>query len=124
MSEGQETLSSNEFLYCYRPVQVPKVKGIYYFKCRKEERNLVTKVPSSNRDWKRKIFFVNGLNWVYSLEEVGGVQPIDCTWGCYLSLVNHQSSLLVYFLFLEYYLTCLWLILSSNFTEVVYSSVS
>ena len=45
MSGSQETLSLNEFLYCYRHVRVPKVKGMYYFKCRKEERKLVTEVP-------------------------------------------------------------------------------
>ena len=54
---------------------------MYYFKCRKEERKLVTEVPSFNRDWKRKFFFVNGSNWICSLEEVGGLQSIDSTWG-------------------------------------------
>lgn len=77
MSEGQETLSLNEFLYCHKPVRVPKVKRMYYFKCRKEERKLVTEFPSFNRDWKRKFFFVNGSKWVCSPEEVGGMQPID-----------------------------------------------
>ena len=62
MNEGQETLSLNEILYCHKPVRVPKVKGMYYFKCRKEERKLVIEVPSFNRDWKRKFFFVNGSN--------------------------------------------------------------
>ena len=81
ISEGQETLSLNEFLYCYKPIRVPKVKGMYYFKCKKEECKLVTEVPSSNRDWKRKFFFVNRSNRVCSPKEVGGVQPIDCTWG-------------------------------------------
>ena len=61
-NEGQETLSLNEFLYCHKPVRVPRVKEMYYFKCRKEECKLVTKVPSFNRDWKRKFFFVNGSN--------------------------------------------------------------
>ena len=71
----------NEFLYCYKPIRVPKVKGMYNFKCKKEKRKLVTKVPSSNKDWKRKFFFVNGSNWACSPKEVGGMQPVDCTLG-------------------------------------------
>ena len=69
MSEGQETLSLDEFLYFYKPIRVPKAEGMYYFKCRKRERQLITKIPSSNGDWKEKFFFVLGSDWVCSPEE-------------------------------------------------------
>ena len=58
MSEGQEALYLDEFLYCYKLICAPKAERMYYYKCRKRERQLVTKIPSSNRDWKEKFFFV------------------------------------------------------------------
>ena len=45
-----ESLSLDEFLYCYKLLLVPLAKGMYYFKCRKKEYSLVTEIPSSNRD--------------------------------------------------------------------------
>lgn len=50
ISEGQKALSMDEFLYCYKPIHASKAKGMYYFKCRKKERQLVIKIPSSHRD--------------------------------------------------------------------------
>lgn len=47
---------------------------MYYFK-------LITKIPSPNKDWKEKLFFDNGTNWVCGLKEVSTVKPVDCTWG-------------------------------------------
>ena len=70
MSEGQETLSLNEFLYCYKPVRVPKVKGMYYFKCWKEECQLVIEIPSTNMDWKEIFFFVSGTNRYVALRKL------------------------------------------------------
>ena len=40
----------DEFLYCYKPIRAPKAEGMYYFQCRKKERQLVIEIPSSNRD--------------------------------------------------------------------------
>ena len=59
----------------------PKLRVCITLSVGKKELKLVTKVPSSNRDWKRNFFFVNGSKWVCSPEEVGGVQAVDCTWG-------------------------------------------
>jgi len=79
MSEGREALSLDEFLYCYKLICAPKAERMYYYKCRKRERQLVTKIPSSNRDWKEKFFFVLVSNWVCSPEEVGTAEPVDYT---------------------------------------------
>uniref|UniRef100_A0A7N2LHS7 Uncharacterized protein n=1 Tax=Quercus lobata TaxID=97700 RepID=A0A7N2LHS7_QUELO len=40
-----------------------EAEGMYYFKCRKRERQLVTKIPSSNGDWKEKFCFQLGSDW-------------------------------------------------------------
>ena len=101
MSEGQETLSLDEFLYYYKPIRVPKAKGMYYFKCRKSEHYLVTKIPSSNRDWKENFFFGLRSNWVCSSNEVATVEPVDCTWGVLPKSyeLSVQLTRLLYFLF-------------------------
>ena len=62
MSKGREALSLDEFLYFYKLIHDLKAKGMYYFKCRKRERQLVTKIPSSNGDWKEK--FSLCLGWI------------------------------------------------------------
>ena len=50
ISEGRKALFVDEFLYCYKPIRAPKAEGMYYFQCRKKERQLVIEIPSSNRD--------------------------------------------------------------------------
>uniref|UniRef100_A0A7N2R4R3 Uncharacterized protein n=1 Tax=Quercus lobata TaxID=97700 RepID=A0A7N2R4R3_QUELO len=47
----------------------------------KRERQLVTKIPSSNRDWKEKFFFVPGSDWACRPDEVAIAEPVDYTWG-------------------------------------------
>lgn len=81
MSEGLKALSLDKFLYCYKPFHVRKAERMYYFKCRKREHQLVTKIPSSNRDWKEKFFFVPGSNWACRPDEVAITEPVDYTWG-------------------------------------------
>ena len=81
MSDGQKSLTLDKFLFCYQPLPTLSTKGTYYIKCREEKYRLVTEIPSSNRRWKERYFFVGGADWVCRLEEVGKVKSIDCTWG-------------------------------------------
>uniref|UniRef100_A0A2N9H9N2 Uncharacterized protein n=1 Tax=Fagus sylvatica TaxID=28930 RepID=A0A2N9H9N2_FAGSY len=62
-SNGREDLTVDEFLFCYEPCQIALSLGFWTFKHRDMDIKIVQGLPSSNRIWKNKYFFVWGYNW-------------------------------------------------------------
>uniref|UniRef100_A0A2N9F5M2 Transposase (putative) gypsy type domain-containing protein n=1 Tax=Fagus sylvatica TaxID=28930 RepID=A0A2N9F5M2_FAGSY len=62
-SNGEEDLTVDEFLFCYKPVQIALSRGFWMFKNRDANSRVVQGLPSSNRIWKDGYFFVCGDNW-------------------------------------------------------------
>jgi hypothetical protein len=60
---GQEDLTVDEFLFCYEPCQIALSPGFWTFKNRDTDTKIVQGLPSSDRIWKDKYFFVCGDNW-------------------------------------------------------------
>jgi hypothetical protein len=62
-SNGSEDLTVDEFLFCYEPCQIALSRGFWTFKNRDANTRIVQGLPSSDRIWKDKYFFVCGDNW-------------------------------------------------------------
>jgi hypothetical protein len=62
-SNGCEDLTVDEFLFCYEPYQIALSRGFWTFKNRDANTKVVQGLPSSDRIWKDKYFFVCGDNW-------------------------------------------------------------
>ena len=60
LSGGNRCLTP-EFYY-YRPQQIHLSKGIYHFLAGKPSFKLVSDMPDSNRNWKNRYFFVQGMD--------------------------------------------------------------
>ena len=60
MSNGARLLTVREFLHCYRPDEIDKLKGMYSFVPRKSVLKVIYETPDSNRDWKSHYFFLKG----------------------------------------------------------------
>lgn len=68
LSGGKRCLTLNEFFYYYKLKQILSSKGINHFLARKTSLRLVSDILDSNRNWKNKYFFVQGMDWVCRLE--------------------------------------------------------
>ena len=62
LSGGNCQLTLDEFFWCYRPQHIISSQGIYHFTVRKKELKLVSDMPDSNRNWKGRYFFVQGMD--------------------------------------------------------------
>ena len=80
MSNGARSLTVWEFLYCYRPDEIDKSKGMYSFVPRKSILKVIYETPDSNRDWKSRYFFLEGDGWMCHPGETDHM-PVDKTWG-------------------------------------------
>ena len=69
LSGGNRQLTLDEFFYCYRPHHISSSKGTYHFAVREKELKLVSDMPDSNRNWKSRFFFVEGIDWVCHEDE-------------------------------------------------------
>lgn len=56
-SDGRDHLTIPKFLYCYKAVEMHS--GWLYFTAWSPKRTLITGLPTSNRGWKKKIFFTS-----------------------------------------------------------------
>uniref|UniRef100_A0A2N9H8B0 Uncharacterized protein n=1 Tax=Fagus sylvatica TaxID=28930 RepID=A0A2N9H8B0_FAGSY len=54
---------ADEFLFCYEPCQIALSRGFWTFKNRDANSRVVQGLPTSDRIWKDKYFFVCGDNW-------------------------------------------------------------
>ena len=62
-SNEHEDLTVDEFLFCYEPCQIALSRGFWTFKNRDANTRVVQGLPSSDRIWKDKYFFVCSDNW-------------------------------------------------------------
>ena len=62
-SNGQEDLTVDEFIFYYEPCQIALSPGFWTFKNRDTDTRVVQGLPSSDRIWKDRYFFVCGDNW-------------------------------------------------------------
>ncbi len=57
-SKGADSITVNEFLYCYKPCQIAVSLGCWNMNNRKKGIKLVTGFPTSNRESGRTITFL------------------------------------------------------------------
>ena len=62
-SEGVDSLTVDELLYCYKPCQIALLPGFWTLNSRQRGLKLVTGLPTSNREWKDDYVFVCRDNW-------------------------------------------------------------
>ena len=80
MSDGAISLTVREFLYCYRPDEIDKSKGMYSFAPRKSVLKVIYETLDFNRDWKSRYFFLVDDDWMCRPGETD-YMPVDKTWG-------------------------------------------
>ena len=56
--DGNRPLTVDEFLYCYKPSKISQSLGFYQFSVKDSNYRLVKSLPTSDRKWKTKFFFV------------------------------------------------------------------
>ena len=80
-------LMVREFLYCYYPDEIDKLKGIYSFVPKSPLLKVIFETPNSNKDWKSRYFFLKGDEWMCRPGDTEHM-PVDTTWG-----ILHPSSM-------------------------------
>ena len=80
ISNGARSLTVWEFLHCYRPDEIDKLKGMYSFAPRKSVLKVIYETSNSNRNWKSRYFFLEGDGWMCHPGEMD-YMPVDKTWG-------------------------------------------
>ena len=68
--EGDRPLIVDEFLYCYKPLEINQSLGFYQFTAKGKDFRLIKSLVISDRNWKTEFFFVSNF-WVRHLVEVG-----------------------------------------------------
>ena len=68
--EGDCPLTVDEFLFCYKPLEINKSLGFYQFIARGKDCRLIKSLVTSDRNWKTEFFFVSGF-WSGHPVEVG-----------------------------------------------------
>ena len=69
LSGGNRQLTLDEFFYCYRPHHIAFSKGTYHLNAQEKGLRLVSDMLDSNRNWKSRYLFVEGMDWVCHQEE-------------------------------------------------------
>ena len=90
MTDGARRLMVREFLYCYRPDEIDRSRGMYSFASKSPLLKAIFETPNSNRDWKSRYFFLQGDKWMSRLRETE-YMPVDTTWGVLHSSRMHPS---------------------------------
>jgi hypothetical protein len=61
--KGVDSLTVDEFLYCYKPCQIAVSPGFWTLNSRQKGLKLVTSLLTFNREWKDGYIFVCEDNW-------------------------------------------------------------
>ena len=80
MTDGVKRLTVQEFLHCYRPIEIDKSKGMYSFVPRSSLLRLAYETSDSNRNWKNWYFFLEGDEWICRPRDTEHM-PVNTTWG-------------------------------------------
>jgi hypothetical protein len=122
-----EDLTVDEFLFCYEPCQIALSRGFWTFKNRDANTRVVQGLPSSDRIWKDKYFFVCGDNW----ERLPQEDPRDFvgvrrSWGTPSSsgVCFSFSSFSCFWIYRRHCLTCLFLLFCSVGSSVIELSLA
>ena len=67
---GDCPLIVDEFLFCYKPLEINQSLGFHQFTARGKDCRLIKSLASSDRNWKSKFIFVSGF-WAGNLVDVG-----------------------------------------------------
>ena len=59
--EGDQTLTVDEFLYCYKPFEISQSLSFYQFSARGIIYRLIKSLLMSDKNWKTEFFFVSGF---------------------------------------------------------------
>ena len=59
--EGNRSLIVDEFLYCYKPLEINQSLGFYQFTVRGKDYRLIKSLVTSNRNWKTEFLFVSSF---------------------------------------------------------------
>ena len=113
LSGGNCQLTLDEFFWYYRLQHISLSQGIYHFAVRKKTLRLVFDMPDSNRSWKGRYFFVQGMDWVCHREErVTMPHGFDNTWGIAKNsgLVPFAFSLFLYLFVQVFNVVCFFLL--------------
>ena len=70
MFDGNCPLTVDKFLYYYKPSKISQSLGFYHFSTKGSNYRFVKSLPTFDRRWKTKFFFVFGF-WVGNPVEVG-----------------------------------------------------
>ena len=76
-SEGNFLLNVDEFLLCYKLVEIPKSLGFFQFSLRYKTFMLIMSLSLFDREWKSEFFFVYGF-WTSDPIKVG-IDTAFCT---------------------------------------------
>ncbi|KAL4606507.1 hypothetical protein ACB092_09G107800 [Castanea dentata] len=68
--DGDRPITVDEFLYCYKPSEINQSRGFHQFTARGNDYRLIKSLPSFDRNWKTKFFFVSGF-WAGHPVEIG-----------------------------------------------------
>ena len=68
--ENDRPLTVDEFLYCYKPLEINQSLGFYQFTVRGKDCKLIKSLVTFDRNWKTEFFFVSGF-WAGHPVEVG-----------------------------------------------------
>ena len=68
--ERDRPLTVDEFLYCYKPLEISQSLDFHQFTVRGKDCRLIKSLPISDRNWKMEFFFVSGF-WAGNPIEVG-----------------------------------------------------
>ena len=59
--DDNRPLTMDDFLYCYKPLEISQSLGFYQFSTRGSNCRLVKSLPMSDRRWKTEFFFISGF---------------------------------------------------------------
>ena len=62
LSSRNRRLSLDKFFYYYKPHHIVSAKGTCHFSVQEKDLRLVSDMPDSNRSWKSRYFFLEGLD--------------------------------------------------------------
>ena len=80
-TDGKKSLSLRAFQHVYSLKESPNANGWWYFSKREKGLDMVKGLPSSNKAWKDKFFFVSGREWEFCSWEEKRHFPINGKWG-------------------------------------------
>ena len=63
-------LTMDEFLYCYKPLEINQSLSFYLFTARGNDCRLIRSLVSSDRNWKTEFIFISGF-WAGHPVDVG-----------------------------------------------------